>query len=66
MESGAKEAESRRGAMPAAEDCGKTARNASVNVRKVTEHNKAHYKALFTLSRALSIIKSSQFLPDLL
>ena len=39
MESGAEEAESRRGAMLAAEEHGKTAHNASVNVQRVTERN---------------------------
>ena len=38
-ESGAEEAESRGGTMPAAEDRGKTARNASVNARRVMERN---------------------------
>ena len=39
MESGAEEAESHRGTMLAAEDRGKTARNASVNAWRVMEHN---------------------------
>ena len=41
-ESRAKGAESCGGAMPAAEDHGKTACNASVNARKVTERNKKY------------------------
>ena len=42
MENGAEEAESRRGTMPAVEDHGKTAHDASVNARRVMERNMSH------------------------
>ena len=46
MEDGAEEAKSRGGAMPAMEDHGKTAHNASANAWRVTEHNTADVNAV--------------------
>ena len=52
-ESRAEGAESRGSAMPATEDHGKTACNASVNVRKVTEHNKKYKYNINTFTGTL-------------